>query len=363
VPTLCILGSCLRDRDGNHRRFLERLDPNTFSSHRLLERLGLQLHSAHAFCAFTPVSSGVDLSGLSLVHFEADDLLTAWCVGSCWAALRYKGNVGPTSVRFSCQCRLRCCPRQTIANLRARMRGMSMDEMDYFSSKTCRASIDEDAELDEYFATYVPLSNLPTPPTSPVPILGTPGPISEFTCEMQTDTAQGRESILMRSADPSQRLSRLVPQNASRQRPCPALIASYLNRARLPESTVAFAACILDSLSRQFVRAWRRECDAVNTSRRSAFQSTSCPSELIVLAALAIANGFLDDVRGEPRWWASYVACGAVQLKEVDATIRCVFKDLDYDLCGFTADEVDEMREECFGQRATVHPSGVKGFF
>jgi hypothetical protein len=171
-----------------------------------------------------------------------------------------------------------------------------------------------------------------------------------------------KECILIFFADPSQRLSRLVPQNASRHRPCPALIATYLNRARLPESTVAFAACILDSLSRQFVRAWRKECDAVNTSRRSAFQSTSCQSELIVLAALAIANGFLDDVRGEPRWWASYVACGAVQLKEVDATIRCVFKDLDYDLCGFTADEVDEMRQDCFGQRVTVEATVPEGF-
>jgi hypothetical protein len=157
--------------------------------------------------------------------------------------------------------------------------------------------------------------------------------------------------MLIRCEAPSQHLSRLVPQNASRHRPSPALIASYLSRAQLPDSTVAFAACIIDSLSRQFVRAWRRECEAVDTSRRSAFRSTSNKSELIVLAALAIANGFLDDRRGEPRWWATYIACGAVQLKEVDATIRCVFKDLDYDLCGFSAEEVDEMRENCFGKR------------
>jgi hypothetical protein len=149
----------------------------------------------------------------------------------------------------------------------------------------------------------------------------------------------------------SQHLSRLVPQNASRYRPSPTLIATYLDRARLPEATVAFAACILDALSRHFVRAWRRECEAVNTSRRSAFQSTTNKSELIVLAALAIANGFLDDVRGEPRWWATYVAYGAVQLKEVDATIRCVFKDLDYDLCGFSAEEVEQMKESCFGRK------------
>jgi hypothetical protein len=62
---------------------------------------------------------------------------------------------------------------------------MNMDEMDYFNSKQQRISVDEDAELDEYFATYVPLSNLPTPPvssaSSPIADLGPPIPISEFT--------------------------------------------------------------------------------------------------------------------------------------------------------------------------------------
>jgi hypothetical protein len=46
---------------------------------------------------------------------------------------------------------------------------MDMDEMDYFSVKRRRVSIDEDEEkeLEEYFNTsYVPLSNLPTPPMS-----------------------------------------------------------------------------------------------------------------------------------------------------------------------------------------------------
>jgi hypothetical protein len=46
---------------------------------------------------------------------------------------------------------------------------MDMDEMDYFSVKRRRGSIDEEEEkeLEEYFNTsYVPLSNLPTPPMS-----------------------------------------------------------------------------------------------------------------------------------------------------------------------------------------------------
>jgi hypothetical protein len=41
------------------------------------------------------------------------------------------------------------------------LKNMDMDEMDYFSLKRRRGSIDEDEEreLEEYFNNYVPLSN------------------------------------------------------------------------------------------------------------------------------------------------------------------------------------------------------------
>jgi hypothetical protein len=48
------------------------------------------------------------------------------------------------------------------------MTGMIDNDMDYFNSKRRRVCVDDDDEegLEEYFATYVPLSNLPTPPMS-----------------------------------------------------------------------------------------------------------------------------------------------------------------------------------------------------
>jgi hypothetical protein len=65
------------------------------------------------------------------------------------------------------------------------MQGLNTDEMDYFNSKHRQVSLDEEAELDEYFATYVPLSNLPTPPlsstSSSIAGLGHPIATSEFT--------------------------------------------------------------------------------------------------------------------------------------------------------------------------------------
>jgi hypothetical protein len=157
----------------------------------------------------------------------------------------------------------------------------------------------------------------------------------------------------------AQQLSRLVPQKASRHPPSPALISTYLARAQLSETTVALAACILDSLSSQFVRAWQRECETVKRRQESGWSvhPSFMKSELVVMGALAVASSFLDDVRREPRWWANSIACGAVEVREVDATIRCIFKDLDYDLCGFTAEEVEAMRRELYGaeRAAGVH--------
>jgi hypothetical protein len=68
---------------------------------------------------------------------------------------------------------------------------INMDEMDYFNSKRRQISVDEDAELDEYFATYVPLSNLPTPPISatpsPIATLGPLSAMSEFTGKSRSE--------------------------------------------------------------------------------------------------------------------------------------------------------------------------------
>jgi hypothetical protein len=67
--------------------------------------------------------------------------------------------------------------------------------------------------------------------------------------------------------------------------------------------------------------------------------------ELIVLAALQIASSFLDDVRSSPRFWADKVALGSVTCREVDATVRVVLKDIDYDLCSFQSEDVEHMQK------------------
>ncbi|KAF2401866.1 hypothetical protein EJ06DRAFT_520799 [Trichodelitschia bisporula] len=198
----------------------------------------------------------------------------------------------------------------------------------------------EDELLDEYFASCVPLSNLPTPPLS------------------------------ASSRTPAHHLTLLVPQNASPQRLSPAVTAAYLARASLPRSTIAFAACILDSLSGFFVRTWRNELATirvlthVRTLKPSEWSfpvvtgsawgaasgtGSSCKPELIVLAALAIAKSWLDDTRTGAAWWAGKIAAGTVESTEVDATIRCLLKDIGYALAAFGAEIVEEMEQEIFG--------------
>jgi hypothetical protein len=66
---------------------------------------------------------------------------------------------------------------------------MAMAELDYFDSKRRRVFVDDEDEdedaLKQYFATYDPISNLPTPPlsstSSPISVLDTPDEHSVFT--------------------------------------------------------------------------------------------------------------------------------------------------------------------------------------
>lgn len=60
----------------------------------------------------------------------------------------------------------------------------------------------------------------------------------------------------------------------------------------------------------------------------------AAPQEAIVLAALKIAAGFLEDETRGMRWWAEYVADGALVEREVEVTVRSILMDVEYDLCG-----------------------------
>lgn len=72
------------------------------------------------------------------------------------------------------------------------------------------------------------------------------------------------------------------------------------------------------------------------------------PPETVALAALKIAAGFLEDRRVDSsRWWTGgglLVADARVDARDVDLAVRCILVDVDYDLCAFSAEEVEKRR-------------------
>lgn len=254
--------------------------------------------------------------------------------------------------------------------------------------------VDEEDELDmeSYFANYVPLSNLPTPPSAAksaseslagTPTVSQPAPAIQNEADaspnndlpsMLHPAVHLHRTRLTWKPDPSTFLASLVPQNSSIQRPSPHVIQSYLSFSALPESTIALAACILDSLSGFFIRTWSREINSLSTTSASsstpssplksyfAPKSAAQKPELVVLAALKIARDFLHDSGGcSARWWARDVAQDRFVAREVERSVWCVLRDLDYDLLSFEPEIVEGMRREIFCGSSKDHAERQDG--
>lgn len=133
---------------------------------------------------------------------------------------------------------------------------------------------------------------------------------------------------------------------------------------------MAFAACVLDAVSLPFASAWREAClfrrrsnlnqdfgtftssslpdESYFTFLREQAQTTTRP-EVIPLAALAIAYGFLSDKERSSRYWAQGMAEGMVSVQEVEATKWCLLRDIDYGLMHITEEMVGRMLERMNG--------------
>ncbi|KAJ9636736.1 hypothetical protein H2199_007730 [Coniosporium tulheliwenetii] len=214
-----------------------------------------------------------------------------------------------------------------------------------------RNSIDSVEDLDAYFANYVPLSNLPTPPPLP----------DESPSDVSRATSPSSLSFDPELAGPATLLANLVPSNASPHRPFAATIYDFLSRAQLPIEVLGLAACILDALSARFAAHWRQELFQLDTQRRrqdgrptpliiqtnSRSSYTSCPEpEIIILAALHLAVAYLSDRPKLPAFWARHVSLDAFSVTQINATTRCILRDIDYGLHSFTSEMVDEAIED-----------------
>ena len=100
---------------------------------------------------------------------------------------------------------------------------------------------------------------------------------------------------------------------------------------------MAFAACLLDGLSSRFAAAWR---DALASSDDLLRTDAPVSPDVIVLAALSLAHGFLVDRVRSSRHWCVKESNGAFDVQQIEATKRAMLYDMDYGLSRISNDTV-----------------------
>ncbi|KAF1850660.1 uncharacterized protein K460DRAFT_361425 [Cucurbitaria berberidis CBS 394.84] len=204
-----------------------------------------------------------------------------------------------------------------------------------------------DEELDKYFASCVPLSNLPTPPPAKEHAIANNRVSTPSTSPSQTPSHTHDTSTSPELQVYATHLANLVPLNVSTHRPKASVIYGFLERASLPDEIVAFSACILDALSSRFAATWRdalAPCDYArdlrNFLRTDCRRSVHVSPNIIVLAALSLAHGFLVDRLRSSQHWAVREGDGMFTVQEIEATKRTMLQDVDYGLFRISEDRV-----------------------
>ncbi|CBX99119.1 hypothetical protein LEMA_P083580.1 [Plenodomus lingam JN3] len=156
-------------------------------------------------------------------------------------------------------------------------------------------------------------------------------------------------------------LANLVPLNVSAHRPHALVIAGFLDRANVPEEVVAFSACILDSLSSRFAASWRDALARSDYARElhkmlrtdASRQPVHVSPDVIVLAALSLAHGWLVDRLRSSRHWSVRESAGLFSVQEIEATKRAILSDMDYGLFRISDDLVRRRLREMQRTRPT----------
>jgi hypothetical protein len=111
-------------------------------------------------------------------------------------------------------------------------------------------------------------------------------------------------------------------------------------RAGLPDDIVAFAACILDGLSSRFATTWRDALAPSYCTQTNARPCSQVSPDVIVLASLSLAHGFLVDRMRSSRHWSIKESNGAFTVQQIEATKRAMLHDMDYGLSRISSDMV-----------------------
>ena len=130
-------------------------------------------------------------------------------------------------------------------------------------------------------------------------------------------------------------------------------IRGFLERSCLPDEVVAFAACILDSLSHRFAATWQQTLLPSSYARDLKYfmetdtcHHASVSPDVLVLAALSLAHGFFSDTRRSAHYWAVGVSQDQFTIQELEATKRSILHDMDYGLCRITEGMMESMLQD-----------------
>ncbi|KAI2623711.1 hypothetical protein GGS21DRAFT_338951 [Xylaria nigripes] len=197
------------------------------------------------------------------------------------------------------------------------------------------AQVEDNFEFEEsYFRQfYKPLSNLPTPPPS------TRNSSASQSPRVSLDDTEGPNSQFL---GPAAHLARMLPPGASFITPSIPTVQKMLARAQLPMDIIALAVCILDSLDSKFSRCWRIAFPLNRHSQPISKRHTlpSIPGqathinavfpEIIILAALMIANKFVEDMQDSTQEVASGWGVNHWTCEQINFTERCIMESLGY---------------------------------
>ncbi|KAJ3493906.1 hypothetical protein NLG97_g4434 [Lecanicillium saksenae] len=219
-----------------------------------------------------------------------------------------------------------------------------------------------------YF-TYRPLSNLPTPPPTARQPRSSTAIYSNDDDEIlptvyRADAASSTRNCINLQVSPSLgpaiHLVNLIPTSASLATASTRLVQSMLGHASLSLETIALAVCILDSLDAKFGRKWRLTCPLrpgtesalPETMKRQVFSHAkrhslpvapqpsrtrqpqlhidSVQPEVIVLAALVIADKFTEDSEQTTQAYCTVWGRGLWSSEQLNATERSIMESLNY---------------------------------
>ncbi|KAI1093042.1 hypothetical protein F5B19DRAFT_172579 [Rostrohypoxylon terebratum] len=199
----------------------------------------------------------------------------------------------------------------------------------------CISTYDDDFEFDDaYFRQfYKPLSNLPTPP-----------PSSKNSSAMQSPRIDPEDIEIINEEflGPAAHLARMLPPGASFMTPSIPIVQGILARANLPMDIIALAVCVLDSLNSRFSRSWRISFPLAKQTELGPKRHT-LPSgmaqavhidnvfpEIIILAALIIADKFVEDLQEKTPYYCTAWGRDQWTCEQINFTERCIMENLGY---------------------------------